>query len=551
MNPVPSHAALSPASERRFALLLTGAFACALALSMWRHEPWRDEMLKWLIARDSTGPLSLWQNLRYEGHPPFWYALLVPFTRLGGPWLVYPVNAVFAVAGVFLFSRYAPFERSSRALFAFGLMPFYEWGTLARNYACGFFFLAAFGALFPHRARRPLLIGLVLGLAPLTSAHAAMVAAGGLLLLLLERLFVDRPEAERAPAPLFFAGLLLGGVLFCGAAVSMLPPADCAIGPIWAAKGQLDRLGLMFQSLLDGFAPVAWPHPIQDWPLLPVRVLHTVAGIAVLIAFVAGTTLTLTRRRVVWALFLAPFFVMLWLFYARYYGGSRHSGFMFLAALLALWFAPLFPERASDEGRLARLQKAAAGRMPRVLRMTLSFHVLAMLIPAGLDLAYVYSAGRATAELIKERGMEKLPMIADPDWSTTNVVAHTNIPRVMYANVKQQGSFPVQDSRHGANGHYTRSESDDWAFDLAIQLASGVEQRSDVVVLLDHEADPAAAANAGALLVGSRHAQIVIDESFWVYRVPREPVDGSLGRERRRSERERARLTEKWRKEHP
>ena len=41
-----------PASERRFALLVTLAFACALAVSMWRHEPWRDEMLKWLVARD-------------------------------------------------------------------------------------------------------------------------------------------------------------------------------------------------------------------------------------------------------------------------------------------------------------------------------------------------------------------------------------------------------------------------------------------------------------------------------------------------------------------
>ena len=205
----------------------------------------------------------------------------------------------------------------------------------------------------------------------------------------------------------------------------------------------------------------------------------------------------------------------------------------------------------NDEGRLARLQKAAAARMPQVLRVTLAFHVLAMLLPAGLDLAYLYSAGRATAELIKEQGLEKLPMIADPDWSTTNVVAHTNIRLVMYANVKQTGSFPVQDSRHGANGRYTRSESDDWAFDLAIKMASGVGVRSDVVIVLDHEAEPTPAANAGALLVGSRHAQIVVDESFWVYRVPGEPLDGPGDREQRRSERERARLTEERRREHP
>ena len=525
MSPTPSVAQSGdPASERRFALLVTLAFACALAVSMWRHEPWRDEMLKWLVARDSDSVTSLLANLRYEGHPPFWYALLIPFTRLGGPWLVYPVNAVFAVGGVLLFSRYAPFERASRALFAFGLMPFYEWGTLARNYACGFFFLAAFGALFPRRARHPLLAPLLLALAAFTSAHAAMVAAGGLLLLFLDRIFVSRadgdPQAAQAPAPLFWAGLVLGGVGFLLAAWSMIPPADCAIGPIWAAHSRLERLGKMFQSLVDGFAPVPWPHPFKDWPLLPARVLQVAVGILVMLAFTLSAGLALTRRRAVWTLYLAPLLVMLWLFYARYYGGSRHSGFLFLAALLALWLAPLFPERPEGTGRIARWQAAAALRMPRILKVTLAFHVFAMAIPAGLDLVYVYSAGRATAQLIRERGLGKGMMIADPDWSTTNVVALTNVPGALYANVKLPGSFPVQDSRHGANGRYTRSVSDDWAFEQAATFASKGEHRWESVIVLDHEADPKAAARAHAEFVGSRRADIVIDESFWVYRVP-------------------------------
>lgn len=536
MSPTPSVAQSGdPASERRFALLVTLAFACALAVSMWRHEPWRDEMLKWLVARDSDSVTSLLANLRYEGHPPFWYALLIPFTRLGGPWLVYPVNAVFAVGGVLLFSRYAPFERASRALFAFGLMPFYEWGTLARNYACGFFFLAAFGALFPRRARHPLLAPLLLALAAFTSAHAAMVAAGGLLLLFLDRIFVSRadgdPQAAQAPAPLFWAGLVLGGVGFLLAAWSMIPPADCAIGPIWAAHSRLERLGKMFQSLVDGFAPVPWPHPIEDWPLLPVRALQVAAGVVVMLAFVFSAGLALTRRRAVWTLYLAPLFVMLALFYARYYGGSRHSGFMFLAALLALWLAPLFPERPERTGRVARWQAAATLRMPRVLRVTLAFHVFAMAIPAGLDLVYVYSSGRETAKLIRTLGLERLPMVADPDWSSTNVVALANLPRAYYANVQQWGTFPVQDARHGKDGRYTRSADDNAAFGAGARLAAGAgtQAPTDVLVLLDREAQPGPAARAGAVLLGRQGSDIVIDETFWLYRVPAHPPAPAAG----------------------
>ena len=99
-------------------------------------------------------------------------------------------------------------------------------------------------------------------------------------------------------------------------------------------------------------------------------------------------------------------------------------------------------------------------------------------------------------------------------------MALTNVPGALYANVKLTGSFPVQDSRHGKGGHYTRSVSDDWAFDQADAFATKGEHRWESVVVLDHEADPKAVAKAHAVLVGSRRADIVIDESFWVYRVP-------------------------------
>lgn len=40
------------------------------------HTFWRDEAEAWIVARDSHGWLDLLHNVRYEGHPAGWYALL-------------------------------------------------------------------------------------------------------------------------------------------------------------------------------------------------------------------------------------------------------------------------------------------------------------------------------------------------------------------------------------------------------------------------------------------------------------------------------------------
>ena len=50
------------------------------------HEPWFDEALAWLIARDSSIYEILFVTPHYEGHPSLWHLILVPFAKLGAPY---------------------------------------------------------------------------------------------------------------------------------------------------------------------------------------------------------------------------------------------------------------------------------------------------------------------------------------------------------------------------------------------------------------------------------------------------------------------------------
>ncbi len=52
-------------------------------LMMLVHEPWFDEALAWLIARDSSLYEILFVAPRYEGHPSLCHLVLAPCARAG------------------------------------------------------------------------------------------------------------------------------------------------------------------------------------------------------------------------------------------------------------------------------------------------------------------------------------------------------------------------------------------------------------------------------------------------------------------------------------
>jgi len=259
---IQAHHAAESQSETRFALIVTLGYLLAATAAAIVHEPWRDEMQAWLVARDSAGPIELLQNLRYTGHPALWYVLLWPLTRLGGPWLLQALGVAIGAATAFVFAREAPFPRASRALFAFGYMAIWEWGAIARNYGIGALLLFAAAALAARRDRFPVLLGAALGLAANTSAMAAFSVPGLLVLLVVERISPWRDPAFAAPALRFWLGVGLAGigVLACG--LQVVPPPDSAIATVWSRGrsgiGSERRSPRLFTASRPSLGGVRW-----------------------------------------------------------------------------------------------------------------------------------------------------------------------------------------------------------------------------------------------------------------------------------------------------
>jgi hypothetical protein len=202
--------------ERRFPWLLTAGFVLVAGCALAFHEPWRDEMQAWLLARDSRTPLELIRNLKHEGHPGLWHLLLMPITRVSAaPVGLQLASLAVGAATVWVVAVFSPFTRLQKVLFAFGYFPLYEYTALSRSYGLGVLLLAVACALFRVRERHPLALAAALFLACHTSAHAMLVAAGIGIAFAVDLVFpgtgaFPRRRRRRAAAALLVALVALG-----------------------------------------------------------------------------------------------------------------------------------------------------------------------------------------------------------------------------------------------------------------------------------------------------------------------------------------------------
>ena len=62
-------------------ILITILFALFTLNTVLRHEIWADEAQVWLLVKHLT-PVGLIKHLVNEGHPSFFYFLVMPFAKL-------------------------------------------------------------------------------------------------------------------------------------------------------------------------------------------------------------------------------------------------------------------------------------------------------------------------------------------------------------------------------------------------------------------------------------------------------------------------------------
>ena len=144
------------------------------------HEPWYDEAVAWQIARCASVKDILFEIPHYEGHPPLWHLVLLPFAKLGAPYELSLsfVSLLFTGTAVALILWKSPFPRLVRLLIPFTYFFFYQYSVISRPYAMMMLAFVLLAMAYPTRNEKPGRYTLGLMFLCLTSAYGIVLAGG-------------------------------------------------------------------------------------------------------------------------------------------------------------------------------------------------------------------------------------------------------------------------------------------------------------------------------------------------------------------------------------
>jgi hypothetical protein len=494
--------------EWAFIALVLASFAAAVLATLLKHEMWRDEIVMWLIARDSHSIPEMLRVIKYGGHPSLWFLGLYGLKHLThDPAAMQFYHYGLVVAAAFVFLKWAPFPRLLRALFLFGYFPFYEYAVKSRSYILGILLLFLCCALYRIRHKSYLGISVALFLLCQTSAVGLLIAMAFAFSLLLE-IVTDRNLLRSGGADV--RQLVAGAAVFvagvANAVLQLIPPADSGFATEWNFKWWPAMFLEMLSTLRVAFFPL-----VRDM-LFKAQALPLDGLLALLL--LAGLPWLIGRRLHALIFYGTATAALLAFFYVKLLGHVWHHGHLYYIFIAGLWISS---QLAREKGRS---NSGGAGGMPRwavaVTAVLMVFQVVTGLRAHGRDWKHAYSAGEAAARFIREQGLDKLPIVADSDLFTVTVVGYLD-REVYYPRARRYGTYYI------LNQERYRPFVPENVIEAAQNLARA--KKEDVIVLLNYDLVPAGDIPLGEVLppnmkkIAEFTDSLWEDERFYIYRV--------------------------------
>jgi hypothetical protein len=492
-----------------FTYFLVFLFFMSLAyVTLLHHEMWRDELQAWLIATGSASVGDLFTNIQYEQHPALWYLCLYLLSRLSEmPMVMQVFHIVLATAGIYLFTRFAPFTKLQKFCFAFGYFPFYEYGVISRSYVMGLVCLFAFCALQGRTGKHSLVQAWALALLANTSIFGVMIASAFGIYLVVDWLTVLREKQGPEKSRILLLSLFIVGLGIATSIVQIMPPPDSSfqvLGTISSIKGT--QVGETLTAVGKSYVPI----PRQDIHFWNTNILDEILGerprarrlLSIGLLGLAGWILV--RTPVTLVVYAVATVELLAFTHSIYYGGNRHIGHLFIVLVGCLWIS-LSHIGATDLARLRTalfpLPKALSVGMVTVLFAT---HAFAGVLAVRADLLHPFSASKDVAQFLKEHHMTEMVMIGSRDYAASSVAGYLN-QALYYPEGDRLGTFVVWKGRRSVSRRELIRKAEDFA---------ALEHR-DVLLILNYDLGPEA---DDLVKIRSFDQSIVRDETYVLYR---------------------------------
>lgn len=487
-----------------FSLLLTACFAGLLVWTHLHHEFWRDEIHPWIVARNAEGFGDLLFGDRvYEGHPPAWFWYLRVFTWFTrAPVGLHVATGVLGCVAVYVLSRFAPFARWAKVLFAFSYLLGFEYFTMARNYAIGVPALFIACALYNPLRLRPVAICLALSVVALSSVYGALVALGVAGALLFRGVSLSPAPgmpwwSARGDARLFAVAAFTIGISAFSIWTCHPPEPNPYVAGFRAEALQVDAIVPTLERQVYSFFPYRqseatfWAIPWRFWEDHPDLRTWVSYGLPVmwLVALWPGVIEGL--------LLLFVFTLMGVVQTAVYAGATRHWGHAYLLFVALAWLVRAHAPRRRNY------------MLGLLLLVSGVFQVRSLWVAVREDTHRPFSGGQILVDKIRAAGLEDLPMVVGPDWASPSVMGPLDRTFVSSETeeINQTLLFHSRRKRWTVTGQVDRS----------VELA--VEENSDVLVVSAYRLTKPAPCRAKFRFLFDAGRIQVTDEPFYAYLV--------------------------------
>jgi hypothetical protein len=308
-------------------------YGVIIGFGIWHHEPWSDEALPWMIARDTDLPGFLGIILQnWDRHPGLFHTLLLPFAKFGFPYFAQTVlNGFFALAVAAIFMTKAPFPRFFRYLFLFSFYMLYEYSVITRPYMLAILLLFMIAAFYSKRSEKPLTYAALITLL----LHSDYIVFGLAVGLIAAFLFEHRHQVEKSWRLWGALAIMVLNAVWVFGMGCFLPLSHQEHG-----QKLLFHMQNIIQPIANAFFPFS-DQVVYSSLILPAALW---GGVLVLILVFIAIRKNLSAILILGSALSYLFSVFSFL----HRGDYRHHGFILLSVIFVLWITSeaLEPERA-------------------------------------------------------------------------------------------------------------------------------------------------------------------------------------------------------------
>jgi hypothetical protein len=350
-----------------------------LSVTILHHEPWADEAQAWLLARDSSPFDLLFKDLRYEGHPPLWYLILIIPSKILPYRTISVISAIIAISGVYILLYRSSFPKIVRLLLPFTYFVFYQYGVIARSYVLVPILLFAIASIYEDKtAKIYQFIALVCLLANV-SVFSTLIALSIMFIHLIDLIKTRSILTKKLLIKQIISYAILA-LTIALIVIILWQPNDATF-----AKNYQYSIKQFYNMSRDILNDAMTEKLYISIPLLLIFLIW------------------FWQTRIL-LLYLISTLSLLALFSMKYYN-SWHLGFIFLIWVFVLWIS-------FDKQRDQRIKNRWFAIIARKLVIASTLVVL------GFNIYWTYAGGEAIARYIKDNQLEGKKIYATSFWST-------------------------------------------------------------------------------------------------------------------------------------